>query len=506
MIGIFPYRSTVELDKFPTSTFKFILICAVVHLITWRIKAVPTKFFELLNWFENLGFSPENPLSALTCIFVHADFGHLFFNMFFFWLFASAIEVKEGKRKFWKLVIISAFFSSYFSYLLKWLFLFAPDYGNPDIRLEREFSLWRTSVGASGVVSAFAGAYLVRFWRSKLYAVVDVFGVPVKRVIISPWVMVLVYWFINDLVIGILYQGFLPFTRTGHFAHLGGYISGFFLAWRWGFHKHMKKDWLLEQAEELKTAPFTGSEPALKIYLEALAFDRKDAHILLEIARLYYRLQNYEKSYEYYRWAIIRLFEQKNKDELEKAYQEALSRVELVFLSEKQLELVRLLLKCGEWQLAQYALEKYISEMSKRPKLSKAKSSYIRANIILAYILDFYLHHTQQARELVTKIIQEFPNYPISRYLKQRLENCKDDELFYINPNIKGFPFINKPARKKVKKVFSMPAKKEFFKFQVNKKYLILLALSVPLGYLLFVLIISLMPILSAVFRGIFGF
>jgi len=482
MIGIFPYRSEVELKKLPTSTLKFILACSLVHLFTWRIGR--TSEYLLWDWFDSVGFYYLFPFSALSSIFVHGDFEHLFFNMFFFWLFAGPVEVLEGKRRFWKLVIISAFCSAYFSYFLRWLFWLLPNYSDPDIALGRYFNLIEVSIGASGVVSAFAGAYLLRFWKSRLYAVLTLGSLPVKRIIISPWLMVLGFWFLDDMVKGIIFQGLFPSTYIDHFAHLGGFICGFFLSWRWGFHKNMKRDWLCQQAEELASAPYTGGEASLKTYQQALELDPKNGRILLEIARLYYFLGREAESEKYYRKAVMRLFE-KEDAELGKAYQEAVDRFELIFLSEKELELVRILLKEGHWQSAKKALEKYIKEIAKK----SAQSCYLRANLIYAYILDHYLHHPREAKELVLKLVEEFPNHPLLKYPLQRLEACSQEELFYFNPEVKGFPFVGKNPWKNSEKKSSPhtnePSSK-FLSLKFRRGFLYLLFLAIPLGYALF--------------------
>jgi len=510
MIGIFPYRSEVELKKLPTSTLKFILACSVVHFFTWRIGR--NSEYLLWDWFDSVGFYYLFPFSALSSIFVHGDFEHLFFNMFFFWLFAGPIEVAEGKKRFWKLVIFSAFFSSYFSFFLKWLFWVLVPVPSDDFQLffAKYLNVYESvGIGASGVVCAFAGAYLIRFWRSKLYAVLTISGLPVKRIAISPWVMVLGYWFIRDVLYGVLFQGIFPVSGIGHFAHLGGFIAGFILGYRWGFHKNMKRDWLCQQAEELASAPYTGGEASLKTYQQALELDPKNGRILLEIARLYYFLGREEESEKYYRKAVIRLFEQGEEKTLAKAYQEAVKRFELVFLSEKELELVRILLKEGHWQSAKKALEKYIKEIAKK----SAQSCYLRANLIYAYILDHYLHHPREAKELVLKLAEQFPSHPLLKYPLQRLEVCGEGELFYFNPAMPGFPFAKKkpepePAYKKwISKPMPSPQGEppKFLSLKLRKRFLILFFLSIPLSFIIIIILLWLVCIFDMAITALGG-
>jgi len=438
MIGIFPYKSEVELKKPPWETIKFMLACALVHIITWRIGC--RSLDSLIQWYHEVGFSYDLPYTALTHIFIHGDFGHIFFNMLFLFIFSAPIEQEEGKKKFWLMVLISALFSSYFSVFVSWVFDIWTSSPDSFIESLKKFQVHRISIGASGVVASFAAAYLIRFWRKKLFVVINIMGVPIPKLFpISAWVLVGAYLLTQDLVIGVLFQGMLPLSGTNHFAHLGGYIAGFSLAYFWGFHKHHKRDYFIELGEDFAKFSMTGRRAAYESYLQAQKIAPGNSAVLLELARASHNLSQFETSREYYRKAIIEIQKSQNTPELAKAYAEAFERTGLIFLSEKQLEFARILLAFGNWKVAIKSLESFCQALKSE---GSNISLYIRAKLIIAYILDHHYQKMVEARKTIICLLHEFPEHPLLKYPEERLRLAGENaELFNFNYLHNGYPF-----------------------------------------------------------------
>lgn len=432
MIGIFPYRTEQEIKKLPRQTLIFITACALVHIITGSLQDQ-----QLNNWINLTGYDFRFPPSALSSVFIHGNFEHLFFNMFFFFLFAAPLELVEGKRKFWILIIFTAFFSSYFYTLVLWIFSLWTSSSDP-------LQIYNKSIGASGVVSAFAMAYLVRFWRKKLYAVITVFGYPIpKRIVISAWVMVLAYWLTGDLVFGVLFQGILPITNINYFLHLGGFLAGLILSFHWQFWRKHQRDYYIEYAEDLALCPLTGAYAAHKTYQQALALDPENPEILRELARTSWQMGQNSESISYYRRAIDGFVKANKERELAEVYGEAFERYRLIFLSEYQLELARVLLKSGKWKPAEQALKFFCAGMELKGLEKKHSSIYIRARLVLAWILDHYVQKFDSAREIVIDLLHDFPEHPLLKYPAERVKRyAKGRELFKFNPDQPEFPFI----------------------------------------------------------------
>lgn len=432
-VGIVPLWADTEQKGIPTSTLKFILACGLVHVATFLIGKISPG--HLHEWFNAAGFWWYFPVSALSCIFIHVNFPHLLFNMLFFLVFASPIELAEGKRKFWLLVMFGALVSSYFQAFMLWIFglWLHPGMGNWQLDIP--------SVGASGMVSAFIAAYLIRFWRNRVYVVMNIGLVPIPKLVRMPaWIVVLGFQVLFNLYYGIYCQGYLGEGGVGYLAHLGGFIAGFSFAYYSGFQKHQKRDYFVQQAEDLAKAPLSGSYAAAKTYGQALGYDPGNGRILLEMARCSYSAGDDRASLEYYCKAVRALLKSNQDEQLTvEAYGEAFNRFGLVDVSDRQMELVRLLLKYGDWQTAQKALESFCETLVKK---TSNLGLYIRAKLALAYILDHNAGRQRQAREIVGMMLGDFPGNPMLKYASQRLEHSGEQvRLFNFNPGLPGYPF-----------------------------------------------------------------
>lgn len=320
MISILPLKADMEVKGIPSATLKFILACSLVHVVTGSIALISPH--QLQGWFELTGFWWFFPISALYGIFIHANFQHIFSNMLFFLVFAAPIELAEGKKKFWIMVIFGALFSSYFQTFM--LFFFG-EWLSPG---RTNWQLNIPCIGASGMISAFIAAYLVRFWRNRVYVVMNIGLIPIPKLIRMPaWIVVLVFQVLFNLYYGICRQGVLAEGGIGYFAHLGGFIAGFMLAFYFGFHKRQKRDYLVQCAENLAKRPFTCGEAAFKAYRQALEYDPVNGRILLEMAHCSYATGNDHQSLEYYRKAVPALVKSNEDEELiAEAYGEAFNR------------------------------------------------------------------------------------------------------------------------------------------------------------------------------------
>jgi membrane associated rhomboid family serine protease len=131
----------------------------------------------------------------ITSGFVHANFSHLFFNLFTFYFFAFTLERRIGTIAFvvlYGLGLLLGNLSTYFKHRNE------PDY---------------VTLGASGAVSAVLFASIVYFPGMRLY----IFPLPVP---------------IPALIFAVLYLGYSYYQarqsgdRVNHDAHIGGALTG----------------------------------------------------------------------------------------------------------------------------------------------------------------------------------------------------------------------------------------------------------------------------------------
>lgn len=180
--------------------FLFSYILRSYSIGDFSIAAFMYKYFALYPLGDVNPFSSFYPWQLLTYQFMHADFSHLFFNLFSLWMFGSEVEYNLGMRKFIAFYLLSGIGAGIVQLIVSSL---AGGVG--------------VTVGASGAV----------------YGVLVAFGVlhPDRRVLIIPipvpirakiMIMLMIAF---DLLLGLTSTG-----NVAHFAHLGGALTGYLLA------------------------------------------------------------------------------------------------------------------------------------------------------------------------------------------------------------------------------------------------------------------------------------
>ena len=151
-------------------------------LLAFNFGLVPQLFFAGKVW------------QLFTYMFLHAGFGHIFFNMLALWMFGSALERTWGSRQFIKYYLLTGLGGG----LCYALF---------------NMSSPIPTVGASGAIYGLLAAYAVLFPDSVIYVW---FVIPLKA-----------KWF--ALIFGGI-EFFASFGQGGgvaHLAHLGGMVIGY---------------------------------------------------------------------------------------------------------------------------------------------------------------------------------------------------------------------------------------------------------------------------------------
>ena len=135
---------------------------------------------------------PFRPWGLFTYMFLHAGFGHLFFNMIGLFFFGPRLEARLGSRGFLGLYLLSGLGGAAFSFLFS--------YGAP-------------VVGASAAVYGILMGFAMYWPRENIY----IYGI----LPIQAWVLAVL------VVLVSLYSGIAGTGGvTAHFAHLGGLAVG----------------------------------------------------------------------------------------------------------------------------------------------------------------------------------------------------------------------------------------------------------------------------------------
>ncbi len=182
------------------------------------------------------------PIQFITYMFLHGNFTHLFFNMFAFWMFGSAIENFWGPKRFLIYYLATGIGAAIIQQFVGFIRIESLEPIDPEsmqmmlkegkallmsqrnwVGLLGDYNLLYNgyTVGASGSVFGILLAFGMLFPNSLIYVY---FAIPVK----AKW-FVLAYGLIE------LYSGFAnsPGDNVAHFAHLGGMLFGFILIKYW---------------------------------------------------------------------------------------------------------------------------------------------------------------------------------------------------------------------------------------------------------------------------------
>jgi len=156
------------------------------------------------------GFSINSAIRGMqvwrfvTCEFLHASPGHLFFNMLWLYFLGPLVEGWLGKRRYLAFYLIGGVAAGALQFVL------GPNSTIPN-------------VGASGAIAAVLGAYIVLYPRARILTAVFFFLVTVIEL---PATVVLGLWFVLQLFQGV--SGLAAQVNSGvaYWAHVGGFGFG----------------------------------------------------------------------------------------------------------------------------------------------------------------------------------------------------------------------------------------------------------------------------------------
>ncbi len=186
----------------------------IANVIVYIITAGPTFFMATTPyWVRLAGFPPilvlSDPTEAyrvLTSMFIHGDILHIFFNMYFLYMFGRAVEGSLGTLRFLILYfasgIAAAIFHTVYSFLAGVSALAIP------------------AVGASGAISGVLGAYMMLYPGTRLTACFW-FPLPICYTTYSAYF--LLFWFALQVLYGYAATGM---ATIAFFAHAGGFVAG----------------------------------------------------------------------------------------------------------------------------------------------------------------------------------------------------------------------------------------------------------------------------------------
>ena len=201
----------------------------IINVLCFLGAMVARRYGVDLNDMLGLHFflaSDFNPAQLITYMFMHANFQHIFFNMFAVWVFGRTLEMVWGPKRFLFYYILCGIGAGLIQEGVQWV-----DYVVNLSQYERvntgisiismdEYLNLLTTVGASGAVYAILLAFGMLFPNSEMFIFPLPMPIKAKYFVIGYAVL--------ELVLGITGG-----DGIAHFAHLGGMLFGLILIIYW---------------------------------------------------------------------------------------------------------------------------------------------------------------------------------------------------------------------------------------------------------------------------------
>lgn len=234
------------MEKITESIKHLIIINVILFIAPQFFKGIDVQHVLSLHFPENDSFGYWQ---YLTHMFMHGSFSHILFNMYGLWAFGTPLEQMWGRNRF-LFFYFSAGIGAGAIYTLANYFQFNGLYEqliadgmnaydiqellntrryNPNIisltseQLSEFYGLYHTpAVGASGAIYGVLVAFGLSFPNAKL------------ALIFLP-VPIAAKYFIPVMILADLFFGVTSYSigNIAHFAHIGGAIIGFCIAWYW---------------------------------------------------------------------------------------------------------------------------------------------------------------------------------------------------------------------------------------------------------------------------------
>ena len=186
----------------PPVVLNLIIINVLIFMATALLPKAGNTIMECCAL--SLGTPFFHVYQFITYMFLHANFEHIFFNMFALWMFGRTLEYELGQKRFLTYYMVCGIGAALIQYLTALAF--------------GEFPL--VLVGASGAVMGLLLAFGVLHPNAVIMLLIP--PIPMK----AKW-FVVIYGVIE------LFLGWRGVGNVAHFAHVGGMLWGFLLLQWW---------------------------------------------------------------------------------------------------------------------------------------------------------------------------------------------------------------------------------------------------------------------------------
>jgi membrane associated rhomboid family serine protease len=212
-----------DMRNLPTVT-RYLLIA---NFIIFLLAAVLQRYGLDLNAIGGLHYYTAASFhwwQPITYMFLHANFSHIFFNMFAVWMFAPVIEQQWGARRFAVYYLICGLGAAFIQEVV-WAMMLSNMSATYDMATLAHYAYYMNTIGASGAVFGILFAFGWLYPDIPMYIIF--FPVPIRA-----RTFVIIYALI-ELFAGLGSVAGFSADNVAHFAHLGGMLFGWLLILYW---------------------------------------------------------------------------------------------------------------------------------------------------------------------------------------------------------------------------------------------------------------------------------
>lgn len=342
------------------------------------------------------------PLSAVTSLFLHAGNGHLWGNMLFLWAVGTVVERRIGSTRF-TLFYIATGVTANLVFLLVSKIAGTP----PHI------------LGASGAIAGIMGLFAVRCYFKSMVFPLPILGIfslflPLSLKVRLNSLVIIGLFFLADLNGGVQQLTGESSSNIGHWAHIGGMLSGILLAAAFKLNREAFTERHIEIGNQAVNSRIgsgiNNGEESLRLLLKTDP-DNTEARLLL--AQLRSKYAPTDEGEELYRQVIPQLVS-KNPDEAMLTFCEFHKTYVKGLDPQTMYRLANSFHRCGNYEMATRCLED-ICNNEQTPATVLEKALFQCARTLETMGLP------EAAQHYYRSCFEKFPDSPLGSKAKMRL-------------------------------------------------------------------------------------
>lgn len=206
-----PIRDNIPSKSFPLVT---LVLIAANSAVFWHELTLGRRLDGFIAAYALVPAHPNWP-DLVTSMFLHGGWTHVLGNLWTLWIFGDNVEDRLGKFRFLALYLLCGVVAG-------------------AVQAAASPGSTVPVIGASGAIAGVLGAYLWFFPKAKVTTVVPV--LIFLHYAEVPAFLYLGVWFLTQV-----YSGTLSVGGVAWWAHVGGFLTGVFWAWRLGRTSRSRK-------------------------------------------------------------------------------------------------------------------------------------------------------------------------------------------------------------------------------------------------------------------------